>query len=270
MNNSQRVTVKPIIVKEDINSCRKVSRRILSSDGNLMKLSFAALICIVALMFPIVLGNAALYFSGAALAGDDMSAMALGGFSFLTLLFGAFVCFTLPVIYGMYGFARKTVGGEKPSVKELFSPFSEAYGRSIFAGAVTLARILFTTLPIVGGIALIPTVWDMLGGDSSFLSVCAVCLVILATVAAECAVLFAQSYLFFFNALVLRGVAPRKAFAISVRMSRGRRVKITEYMMGFFWHVVASVLSFGLLFVIYTVPLMTVSYFVYTDKFFCE
>ena len=272
MNNTEKVSVNPTVVKEDVNSCRKVSRRILWSDGNLLRLSLATMVCIIALMFPIVIGNAALYLALVAFVGDELVATAIGGLVYALSSGASFIFLTLPSIHGTYLFAKKTVDGERPLIGDMLSSFSSStdYCRSISAGAIDALGIIALAIPAVGGVALIPTVWTALCESSVILSISAVVFIVLATLAAVCAAVFLTTYFFFFESFAVRGIAPRKALAFSVRMSRGRKIKITEFMLGFFGHVLLSVLSFGLLFVLYTVPLMTVSYFVYTDRFFCE
>ncbi len=252
------------------NSETAVSSRILRMDGNQMKLALASLLCIVALVFPFVLANAGIYFFGVYYEDGELMMTGLSVLAYPILLLGAGILVSLPCVCGIYTLAARISRGEMPPVSVILEPFvsSKAYSSAISSGFVAILRIAIVASPAVGGIALLGGALDMVNVFSLMIKAAVVVFMILAIAAASCMAVLLQSYLFFYEALRQRGMTFWGAICASVRMSRGRKLDIFRYLCSHAELVILSVITLGMIVPFYTVPKMSVSYFVYTDKYF--
>ena len=99
--------------------------------------------------------------------------------------------------------------------------------------------------------------------SQAILIVAVLLLVIFASVAALVVAAYLASFLYFVPDLVLARSSFCGVFAASVRLSERHRSDIVKHILSFWWLVLLSVLSLGILFVVYTAPLMLASYFVF-------
>ena len=80
---------------------------------------------------------------------------------------------------------------------------------------------------------------------------------------------YLSSFLFFAPYLMLDGMKLRTAICTSVKMSsrENERINITRHVVSHTLSIIAAILSLGVLFVFYTAPRISVSYYVYCDSF---
>ena len=252
----------------NVNSVKNVTRRILSLDGNTVRLSLATLICVltgvVAAIVPFV---PTLLFMDEE---DPMFAL-VSGISAMFFL-GIFIFVFVPCMSGFMFFAKKTVDGDRPKFDRILAPFKGEgrYGPTLLMPVLLLLRVAVVVLPFVGGLMNLPffskelisqmTPLELLC-DASFIF----CLSVLAAVVGA----YFSSCFFFVPYIVLSGRARFfKAISLSFRMSSKRRFEIMGQMLANFARTLLAVISFMIIWVFYSAPRITVSYFVYCDRVF--
>ncbi len=243
----------------------EVTKRIIKTDGNGLKLSLLTL-CFVMLVFSVLVlctlptvwietGNAEelSFFEGLVFL-----------LSSLAIAFGV-VFLVMPVASGIIYYAMYLSFGLKPYFLHVFTPFEKGYYlRSIAVQIIILVRMLAVGLPLVGGLSYLPIFFADYRESSIFLTVSDSAFIICATVAAALVGAYISSFLFFAPYLITvhkRGVFA--ALSESCRMSRERHVEIIKMTVRGLLDVAISALSFMVLYVIYAMPKMSVSYFVY-------
>ena len=141
---------------EPQNSTGAVARRILSADGNTVKLSIVTLLCILVGMLVLITSSWLGTVLASGVLADMPIAVALVSTLSLTVLFGGAIFLFLPCITGAVIFARRTVDGEKPKFAALLEPFAvknkKKYISSILLPIAILTRAFIIFLPFVGSI----------------------------------------------------------------------------------------------------------------------
>lgn len=251
---------------EHVNSTDNVTSRILKRDSNSIRLSLVTLIFVAfffALLLFCVFPN--LFFELAPELRQSMLAFFVIAVSDWGFRIG-FVFFLFPLFSGVILFAKFTVDGIRPSLADIFIPFKRGkwYFRSILVPIIILLRTALVVLPLVGGIASLSIFGENAKNELIiFTSAFEICLVIAAiTVGA-----YISSFFYFIPYLML---VEDKGFFGALRtsfdMSRGKRVEIVKSSLRDLFDVVLSLMSFMVLFVVYAMPRMSVSYFVYCER----
>ncbi len=253
---------------ESQNSLANVTKRIIKTDGNGLKLSLLTL-CFFMLLFGfLVLCTFPTVFFGTETA-ETVSL--LEGFvytlSSLALLVGI-IFLILPSATGIMYYAMLSVFGLKPCFLYVVMPFGRGnYFRSIEVQLIVILRMLAIGLPLIGGLSYLPVVFAELSESSPFLMITESAFIICATLAATLVGAYFSSFLFFAPYLILAGkMKPFAALAESCRMSRARHAKIIKMSVRGLFDLLISALSLMVLYVLYAMPRMSVSYFVYCNS----
>ncbi len=255
------------------NSVKNVTSRILHRDGNLLKLILCGIICIVTTVMPYILATACAFACCFGEFVDEEQTLTVPGvLLFMAFFIGGYIFFTLPTIGSYILFAKKTVQGEGPQFVEFISVFKSKglYLRSIGLVIFVLVRILCLFLPLVGAVGLVTVVFDIMFDMALIVKLCAAFIIITASFPAFCVMAYICSFFYFVPALILDGKRFFCSIAESVKMSNGKRAEITKETVYSFVGGALSVLSFGVLLILYYAPKMSVSYFVHTNKMFNE
>ena len=256
---------------EPQNSIKAVTRRILASHGNTVRLSIVTLLCILVGIVVIFTYSwlVTVILSGAII---DLPLL-FGALTLLpfSILAGGFVFLFLPCVTGAVIFAKRTVRGERPRFAAVLEPFTShdktLYVNSILLPIAILLRVAIIFLPLVGGILNLPFVRSDVEAMSLLGMVSGCAFVLALSVLALAVGIYISSYFFFVPYLLLEGRAGLfGAFALSVRMTHGRRLEIVKMEFANIPAVILSVLSFMILWVTWAAPRMLVSYFVYCDS----
>lgn len=251
------------------NTVRGISAKILRTDMKAIKLCLAVLFGLASTMMPTLVSGAVLYIFNVDVSVDGMVeapdvAFMLSGVVLISML----VFVVLPIISGVYIFAKKLVDNEKaPEFLEIFSAFSSnKYWTSVLLGIVILARALLIILPCVGGIVLVTTLAQLMYAASPIMIAAVALFILFACVAALLVAVFFASFIYLVPELVLSQGSFKGVFLASVRLSERHRSEIMKNILSFWWLVALSVLSLGILFIVYVAPLMLTSYFVFCKE----
>ena len=240
---------------------RKQASQLTLASGTLVKLSLGVCICIVSVMIPLLVAGV---FAEILTFEEEwityLVAEALFAIEILMI-----AALTIPVIGGFVGIAYKLYKNEDTHLAEIFLPFtsSRLYLRVIVAGvSIVLRWIAVAAVPlIVPSLAVgfvLSDVWMInlaISGGAFLISL-------------VCTVFFAifTSDMFFVPYFICNGCGIAEAFGRSRSEMRGRKMKVAGYTLGFSGIFILSLLTVGTLFVIYTIPMMTLAYFVYAEK----
>lgn len=127
--------------------------------------------------------------------------------------------------------------------------------RCFFAGLVVLLRPVLVFCVFLGAYALAEQTefWFYLP-----IMACAIVLAML--------VMWLTAYLFLFPYYVCRGESIRRAMKYSVKHMLSRYRGYFGYMLAFLGWVLLSLLTVGVLLILYTIPMMLLTYFIFADK----
>ncbi len=249
---------------------RKEAKRLLLKRNNLMHLIFGICLCIAAVMLPIMLY---IFIMGIPYVFELTEGVAL----VLTFASTAIVILTLlfvsvPIIGGFFKMAYELyLGKQRVFYKDIFKPFDS--GRLYFAILVPALLFIIRILAIATvagacfalGKSLFGLALDALGLSDIFDTFITAMLSIV-SILLFLVLLFLQYGGFFVPYFVCRKMSLKEAMKASRIFVKGNRLCIFKYIIGFAGMFVLSVLSLGTLFVVYTIPLMIFSYFIYSDK----
>ena len=253
---------------ESQNSLERVTARILKTDGNTVKLSLATLAFgVVAIAFLVALAFVPSVFYLDSTDEISLAVALICTVSDLAILAGI-VFIAVPLATGIMYYAMFTVLGFKPYFIELFMPFERGlYWRSIATQIIVFTRILIIALPLAGGITYLPLFFADFAETSPLLVIVDSAFVLCETIAATFIGAYLSSFLFFAPYLI---IAHNKKASVAIlesfRLGRGRRLEIVKMTMRSVLDMFLSAISFMVLFVVYAMPRMTVSYFVYCNK----
>ncbi len=253
MNQNQTLTQK-----KNVNSTSNVTHRILSMDSNRMRLVFAQVIVLLFVASILIISSVPTYiFSYVDENGELMTNDLLAGFSGLFLIVSFFAVLP-PLLHGYSRFSMKLSNGEHPVITEIFSPFLSVkkYFSSLGLCFVKLVRIFLIVIPTVGGISFLISHYSNLP-EAIFIFFC--------ILAAAYAGAYMSSFIFFAPYLILKEKNFLEAIKSSVRMSRETRAKVTAHTVSHTPSAFAGILSFGVLALIYTIPRISVSYYVFCN-----
>ncbi len=271
MNGNCKITDALLVSRK--NSVRAVSKRILSIDGNHLRLVLGVIISVVAAMLPIFLSSLPLLFGAPVF--DEHGEIMISDFAAvleLLTIIAVLVFISMPIISGVLLFSAKLVRGTHPTLVEILAPFRmpRLFWRAIMLGAVTVITVALPIFATVGGIAVTCAVIEYLGDISVAILLAVVifmlCLILLALAVS----LYASSYLFFVSEFTFRGMKIKKAISESVVRTQGKHAIIVREMLKLLPHAILSVLTLGVYFVLLAAPRMLVTYFVLVNKLLRE
>lgn len=255
-------------VSDERKLIKKKAKSILSDHNIRMKLIFSSLVCIATFMLTEIVKSSFFYALSYSMPVIQAEQFAL----FLDITFAIPRLLILsPLFIGYFSFATKLCAGSDPYFYELFVYYSspQTIFRTWAVGAVVmLPQILITAL-----ISLIPYVFGSLLESTSRPELKA--LFILMPIILEVG-------LFFLSILSIRLYTVINAYVcgkdqsllacISVALSSTRRscFKIFAFIASFVPWIVLSLCTVGVLFVIFTIPYMTVAYNIYSSELVTE
>lgn len=252
---------------------RKLASRLMLERGRYLPMLAGMCICTIALLFPLLLflNIDALSYYGYILR-DSYDILFYINLA-LSLAVAVFV--TLPIIGGFFCFAYGLFRGEKRVHPiEMFRPFRSAklYLRTIISELFILFRLVVAVaIPIL-------CVWicklcypiitealpNAVFGFAVFLAFA------LLVYSVGIALLLLFAYLtqgaYFVPYLICRGLRLGRAFLISRRSLKGKKLALWRYFFGFTPIFLLSLLSFGIVFVVYSLPMMIFAYFLYAEQ----
>ena len=243
-----------------------VTARILRTDRNALRLSLATLVCILSVMMTYIVSCLPVLF----LVGDSqIPQSALEVFMallMLLMLMCGIVFLCVPCVSGYVSFSVKLARGENPPFVEIFAPFRSAkrYFASFSQVFAIALRVMIFVMPLVGGIVSME-LFGKYSIHSTIELAARTAYDVFAIVAVLCVSAFFSSYLYFAPYLISCGMKARAAFRESVRMSKQRRIEIIKQSFSQTGRILLAIISFGVLFVLYTAPHMSVSYAVYCE-----
>ena len=255
---------------EPVNSTSNVTRRILRSDANVLRLSVVTLFCIfLAFVILAACSLPSVFFEFT----DDIETLSDEIVAILSastlLLIACFVFIFLPIASGVIFFVKLTVDGEHPRFADVFYAFrtGKRYFRSMLLPVVLAIRAMLVVLPLVGGILNLPILSPEYAESSLLIAASESAFVLFATIAAVAVGAYISSYLYFVPYLVVaqsKGMIP--AIKLSVYLARTRRMEILRMSLRSMLYAVISVASFLIFWVVYAMPQISVSYFVYCNE----
>ena len=252
---------------ESSNSVGAVTKRIVRADGNGLKLSLLTLCFLLfAFAFLVLCTLPPLFVDGG---GEMLSPIELLVYAVSSFGLAAGIVFLVfPIATGIMCFAKHTVDGDRPYFLTVASPFAKGfYLHTIAVQLIILVRMLLIALPMVGGISYLPFFFENYAETPVFFLVADSAYVICSSVAAMLVGAYFSSFLFFAPYLMVsKKMRVFDAVSESFRMSRKRHGEIIKMTARGVLDLIVSVLSFMVLFVIYAMPRMTVSYFVYCNS----
>ena len=264
---------KDIVVNKSCgsaNSIKEVTRRILRSDGNTVKLSILTLLCILLGVLILVASSwLVVFFMGEG--GESLPFADIAALASFAVLVGGFLLVFLPLVSGVICFAKRTADGERPRFAAVLEPFfcknQKRYVQLVFLPLILALRVDVMLLPLACGIVNLWRIYTDVSGMSPFMIVADSAFVLALTVLAFAVGAYLSSYLFFVPYLVISGKAEFfDAIVRSVKMAHTRKLEITKYTLSQMPNALLSVLSFMVLWVLLAAPRMLVSYFVYCDE----
>ena len=243
---------------------RKNAAGTLLADGNIYSMSLGASLCVSATAIPIILGAVISSFSELA-----ASEMLRGVFAVSSVIVPILFCvfLTIPVIGGFFDMSHRLHTERDVHVAEVFAPFTSLrrYFRTVRVWlALSLSFLLPLAIPLAA-VALTRISDGIFKGGIFFFYLARIAIGFAATVVFAAAVFFMVSF-FLTPYFVCRGFGARSAMIMSARATAKKRVRIWKYIFGFSGMFVLSLLSVGMLFVIYTLPVMMLAYFEYAEK----
>ncbi len=218
----------------------------------------------VALVIPIML--LAMFASFAATVILELLASVFGMLSILVSV--AFLIFvTVPVFGGFFEMSYRLYMGEDDiHMSVVFAPFVSVrrYLRAVRVwGALSLRFFVLLAIPLAAS--------ALIGVMSEIFAEGIILYIIFIVIAIAEAAIFAAAVFFmvvFFLApyFVCQGYGATRAMLMSAKTLSRKKGKIWKYIFGFSGIFALSLLSVGMLFVIYTVPMMIFAYFIYAEK----
>lgn len=247
---------------------RKHASSFLLAEGRLWRMSVGVFMCMAALIIPLMFFVCIMYFASF----EEMNEF-IGGILAMAALVGTlsiFVFFTLPVMGGFLKFSyniHKEKNGTHPG--EMFSVFcsSRRYMRCVIAGLMLIARAVAIIIPIVFSLGFISVLWEK--NNSPFaLIICLTftCFALFAGVGLAFLIAHLTQEQYFIPYYLCMGNTVSGAIALSRVAVKKKRFRIWGYLIGLLPICALSLLTVGVLFVIYSVPMMIFAYFIHCEK----
>lgn len=247
---------------------RRHASRFLLSEGRLWRMSVGAFMCIAAMMIPLMFLVCLMYFASLEGIGENIAYILTDVAVFGTLLMFGF--FAIPMLGGYLKLSYDIYkGAGKAHPAEMFSVFTSPrrYFRTILAGLMFVARGMAVIIPIVFSVAFIGQLWEK--NESPFaLVIClfftGVALLVGIGLAFLIAHLTQEQY--FVPYYLCMGNRLSGAVALSRAAVKKKRFKIWGYLVGLLPICILSLLTVGVLFVVYSAPMMIFAYFIHCEK----
>ena len=254
---------------ESVNSTANVTRRILSMDGNALRISLVSLFTLsIAFAVLVVCSFPTSFFlisEDAEFIPYEIELVSMLVTASL-MVCGAFIL--CPIFSGVLRFVDLTVDGKQPKFVMMFSCFRGAkrYFNSILLPLVMLIRIMLVLVPLAGGIMFIPMT-EIAEQPLMFFTLAKVVFLLFATLAATAVGMYISSFLYFVPYLVTaHNYGIFSAITASIHLSRGRKAELLRMSLRSMWYATVGALSLFVAWVIYGMPKTSVSYFVYCNE----
>ena len=247
------------------NSVKAVSRRILQMDGNTLTLILGFIVCAILYISPMVIAWAITYLAPE----ESLFFVMLQLLAMLIMLCG-FVMVSLPCAAGYATLARDIVNGKKPSLLCFFSVFTDKkrYPRAILYALILMAYIAAAALVFAGGFAQLDASLIAITDADFFKMLALFAFWLCAFIAAALVFAYFSSYMFFVPYGYLEGKKFKDAVKESVAASGKCRAQIIKLEFSYLGHLLVGFLSLGVLLVIRSAPMISVSYVVFCNRIF--
>ena len=226
---------------------KKEAKGVLYDRGRLLRLSLLGILLLFALGFPYLMGGylfELLYLTG--LLGDSFFVVEM--LPYLMMLPLAVLVSAPALIYGMRA-ARQVIDGEVPG--------RVTYGRALRCGLCLYGRTVLCTLPMT-------VIWSLpVWTVSTPLAAVMWLFRLLATAAGgviSALLLYVSRRFFYLSYFAAEGRTLREAFGASGKAKRAYKPLYRRFFGTFAGLLALSVVSIGVLFILYVLPLMTVTY----------
>lgn len=240
---------------------RKQASQMAFESGNLLKLCLGVCICTASVIIPLMITSLLSIFlltGTEELSPTIYDALYAVGFLLVAVL-------SVPVIGGFFGLSYNLYKGKKTHLAQIFLPFTSAkiYFKVVLVGIPMLLRwVAVASIPMVAfSMFSETTVSEYWLVNFSVYFVAMTVSVIFAGLLA-----FFTSHMFFVPYFICNGCEISEAFVRSRIAMRGRKLKLAGYIFGFTGIFLLSLLTIGSLFVIYTIPMMVLAYFIYAEQ----
>lgn len=236
---------------------KRASASVVES-GVWLKLSLGVCICVASAMIPYLISSLPVEFAAM---GEETPSALLSGIS-IAIWILLTVLLTLPVFGGFFGMSHSLYKKKRTYLADIFLPFTSprAYGRSLLLGVFVFLRAFVL---LIGPIMLLIIIANSISMEADigiiFLTVLFGILII------DFLGMFSQR-MYFIPFFLCEGYKPRAAISSGRALIRRNLGKTEGYCLGFTGLWLLSFLTVGMLFAVYTLPLTSMSYFVYTEQ----
>ena len=248
---------------------RQKASVILCSKGRWHNVVLGVCICIVAAIMPVFVLSffslIAAIFQGAEIGREILMYSGMAAFA------AAEVFIAFPVIGGFLLFSYKLYKNDKAHISQLFYPFVDkgTYFKILKCAFLILLRVTFLcTIPAISVIAS-QKIIEMMAKLNPFMHIVSffgafASVALSVALAVVLAFLTAGGYLIPY--FMCKGFSVSDASRMSARAMRGKKYITAKYIFGFTGVIIISLLTVGMLFVVYTLPVMIFAYFIYADQ----
>lgn len=269
MKDKQREEEENSLTNSEI---RKNAHSVLFQNGNILKLIGGVLICILTLILPLIAGRAVIYgFTGEFYYSYNDSLQYIQTTLFCTLLYYCVelltICFvTVPTWTALNRLAADIVSGKNVTAADFCRIFlgDGNYMRFVASGILSLLKTVAVLIVLICGgnlsYTLIEVIYTVLEGNAAGAQISVTVIMTILTIVSACAVMLVLTPFFAIPYYVSNGKTVRQAHKLSFMLTDGNKIRIMSYMLGFSGWIALSVLTVGTLFVLYTLPLMALSY----------
>lgn len=231
---------------------RKNAAKILFSNGNIYTMSLGICLCIAAAVLPIILAALISLFTYVAAI-------------LVLVIFLVFV--TLPTLGSFFEMSYRLYCGHEAHVAEVLAPFVSwrRYFKTLRVWLVFSLRVLILVAIVLGAFALSRGTDKIFADGIVFMYLTRIFIWFFATIFFAAVAFFMVSF-FLAPYFICQGYGPIRAMKMSEKATLKKWGRIWKYILGFSGLFALSLLSVGMLFVVYTAPVMIFAYFTYAEK----
>lgn len=242
---------------------RKNAAGILFSRGNIYTMSLGICLCIAAAIVPIILAGVISSFGYEAAESVSLTLDIVAILTFVIFL----IFVTVPTLGSFFEMSYRLYRGQETHVAEVLSPFCapRRYFRTLRVWLMLSLRMLVLVAIPLAAFGL-TSITDMMFGDVELLMNLSSVVIWLFAAVAFCAAGFFMVSFFLAPYLVCQGYSGRRAMLMSAKLTAKKWGRIWKYLLGFSGLFALSLLTVGMLFVVYTAPVMIFAYFIYAEK----
>lgn len=247
---------------------RRQASRFLLAERSLSRMSLGICVCIAALIMPIIFFACLMYFASFEGMNENIGAI----FTIVALLgsLAMSVFFTIPMLGGFLKVSYEIYRGSNTAhIADIFSVFASPriYIRTIIAGLMAFWRAVIILMPLIFSFSFIVGLWEKNNSPFAFL----ICLTFTVfAIFAGAGVAFFIGYLtqaqYFVPYYLCMGNSLPGAVTLSKTAVSKRRSEIWGYLIGLLPIFILSLLTVGVLFIVYSAPMMIFAYFIHCEK----